>query len=184
MATEEEKAYKALIGTIGGHKGYLTRLANNVTGFLEIEPLDGEQQLEAEELRDNIKTRVGKLEEMFDQLLANPHLSEEDITDFEKYIKVVKNKLAKLRFKLQSNKPPPVDSPSPEASKVSGWGESAVKYPEISLPKFRGGESGVQDYRPFVQIFNALVGDKKIFHPYIKSSISGVVFLRIVRHIN
>ena len=87
MSAEEQSAYKALIGTIGGHKGYLTRLSENVHGYLDLSELDGEQQLPVEELRDNIRARIGKLEGMFDELLANPHVSEEDIENFEKYIR-------------------------------------------------------------------------------------------------
>ena len=161
MSTEEERAYKALVGTIGGHKGYLTRLTDNVNGYLDIDEIDEEQQLQAEELRDNIKTRIGKLEGMFDELLANPHVSDDDIGNFEKYMTGIKAKCAKLMFKLKQIQPSSPGSPGPEPAKGSGWGETAIKYPEIVLPTFRGGENGVQNYRPFLQIFEALVGEKR-----------------------
>ena len=162
--TEEKPAYKSLIGKMGGHKGFLTKLADSVVTFLDGE-LTGERQIEAEELRDSIDDRMSKLQDMFDDLLGNANTSEHDIASFEAYVRGIRTKLARLKFKLrnaqQVDAKPGVE-PVPPVGKPLGWGDGAIKYPELSLPTFYGGKDAtVQEFRVFRQMFEALVGKRE-----------------------
>ena len=163
---EEKPAYKALVGKIGGHKGFLTKLADSVVQFLDGE-LVAERLIEAEELKGSIDDRMSKLQDMFDELLGNSNISEQDIASFETYIRGIRTKLARLKFKLRNAQPAPVAPGAPGKIEVPlggkplGWGDRAVKYPELTLPTFRGGKDAtVQEFRVFRQTFDALVGDR------------------------
>ena len=163
--SEEEKLtlreYKALVGKIGGHKAFLTKVANSASPYIDAEQLDGEQRVEADQVKVTIEQRLSKLQDMFDELLENTLVTEKDITDFELYIRGIRSKLAKLKFKLLvTGKVKVEEAKSPVKPGKLGWGESAVKYPELTLPKFKGGETGERDFRPFRQLFEALVGQK------------------------
>ena len=159
---DDDKAeYTALIGKIGGHKRYLSKLGNNIQPFLDVAKLEGSQLVEAEQLESLIRTRVDLLQNFFDDLLDNPHTTEEDIDGFEQYRTGITSKLAKLTFKLGENARVPLLNDKHNDSLGStkkGWGDSAVKFPELSLPKFSGGDSGENEFRPFKQLFDALVG--------------------------
>ena len=163
---EDKKAYKALIGTIGGHKGFLTRLAAKAADYEDPETLAGEKRIEAEQLKVSIEERLVILQNFFDQLLSNPLTSDTDLDDFVAYTDGVKTKLAKLKFSLKDLEQVKSGEKSgwgrPDLSpSQGGWGESAIKYPELDLPTFRGGETGYREFRPFRQLFDALVGEKK-----------------------
>ncbi|MCH2242592.1 MAG: DUF1759 domain-containing protein [Aquabacterium sp.] len=164
---DEKQEYTRLIGKIGGHKGYLTRIKNNVENFTAQDKLEGETLVEAGLLQKAIENRLLILQALFDELLGNPNLTDVDMDTFETYVREIQNKLAKLKFKITSAqpkiepvKPSPYVFPSDNAVVPSPC-DSAVKYPEIKLPSFAGGVSGTRDFRPFYQIFKVLVEDKK-----------------------
>ena len=159
---EELEEYTAIVSKIGGHKRYLSRLANTIPEYLDEETLDGATRIEASNLETLIKTRVDTIQEFFDQLLANSNTTEDDINQFDDYRRGVSSKLAKLTYKLHGgiSKVNKNDSLSSNHSQ-SGWGDSAVKFPELTLPKFEGGDSGEANFRPFRQLFDALVGEKE-----------------------
>ena len=162
-AKEEQRAYKKLVGTIGGHKGFLTKLAGNVASYDDMETLEGEARIEAEQLKVTIEERLVTLQNKFDELLENSHTTEADINDFELYTRGITSRLAKIKFKLKTPEKIVVTNTgisSRPPTPTGGWGESAIKYPELSLPKFYGGETGERDFRPFKQLFEALVGNK------------------------
>ena len=80
MTELEEKAdYARLTGKLGGHKGYLTKLSNGVNEYVEKDILDGEELIEAEQLQETIKNRLVILQDIFDELLGNTNLTNEDI---------------------------------------------------------------------------------------------------------
>lgn len=162
LVMADEAEYKKIIGSVGGHKSFITRLCNDVDGFVGAETLSGEQLLEAEDLLDEIKVRLGRMQGIFDELLSSPELQAGDIDTFVLYTKGVNSKLAKLKLKInQSKKPVKVEGTGVPATPPPSLLESAVKYPEITLPKFSGGVNGVQNFRPFIQIFRALVEEKE-----------------------
>ena len=159
---QQKSAYKSLIGRLGGHKAYLTRLVGNVAEFVDKIPLEEDELVEANLLSATISDRSVIIEELFDELLGNPQIQNEDIDNFEVFMKGIKSKLAKLKHKINKSTivPKKEELPSPSVPK-SGTLDSAVKYPEIKLPTFSGGVHGSRDFRPFYQIFKALVEDKK-----------------------
>ena len=162
--TEDKPAYRALIGKIGGHKGFLTKLAESGDLFLDGD-LAGERQVEAEELKEAMENRMKLLQDMFDELLGNANTSEQDITNFEIYLRGIRTRMARLKFKLsnaQQFEVNPRVEEVPPVGKAMGWGDGAIKYPELSLPTFHGGKDAtVQDFRVFRQMFDALVGKRE-----------------------
>ena len=48
-ATEHE--YKRLIGKLGGNKSFLTKKANTVAAWCEVQDLEGEELIEASQLK-------------------------------------------------------------------------------------------------------------------------------------
>ena len=175
MADEEQEKvdkaeYKRLTGKVGGHKTYLTKLSNSIAEFVDgDERLEGERLIEAEQHQATIELRLVTLQSLFDDLLAIPLISDEDITNFDIYMRGIKSKLAKLKFKIDSSKSKSVPAPPGSTAETSaGLCDSAVKYPEIKLPKFGGGSTGTRDFRPFYQIFKALVEDKEGIPPIYK----------------
>ena len=150
--------YKTLIASLGGHKRYLSQLANSVETYLEPDELVGELFIEAEDHLKTLRARVVIVQDMFDELLLLPQVTEEDIDTFAVYMKSIKPKVAKLQFKIKKVvKPKPVSNAD---ESVRSTCDSAIKYPELSLPTFSGGSNGIREFRPFYQIFKALVEDK------------------------
>ena len=99
---EQEKVdkaeYRKLTGKVGGHKTYLTKLSNSIAEFVDgVEKLEGERLIEAEQHQATIELRLVTLQSLFDDLLAIPLTSDEDITNFDIYMRGVKSKLAKLK---------------------------------------------------------------------------------------
>ena len=160
--TEEEikKEYSSINASLGGHKRYLSKIANNVATYVDAETLAGEKVIEAKQLQDNIESRLVLIQGLFDELLSNPNLVEEDIDNFDSYMSSINKKLASLKFKIGKSNAQSVKLGSPISQNPVGPCDSAVKYPEIKLPSFSGGVNGVRDFRPFYQIFKALVEDK------------------------
>ena len=80
----------------------------------------------------------------------------------EEFMRGVKRKLAKLKFKLQKEiKPKPGLDESALSASTKSICDTAVKYPELSLPSFSGGKNGSRDFRPFYQLFKEMVEDKE-----------------------
>ena len=163
--------YKKLIGSLGGHKSYLSKVANNIGPYLLGDDLSGERREEAEQLRDRVNERLVKLNDLIDQLIENPITTDDDLSNFEQYTLEISNKVARLSHKLKIQSPLP-SSKSPEPTARSCV-ESAVRYPELSLPTFAGGQNGSRDFRPFYQLFKELVEDR--------SDISGVYKVQYLR---
>ena len=160
MTDAEE--YARLIGKIGGNKGYLTTICNGLDQYLDADELDDEALDEAELQRDKIVERLDILKTLFDELLGNPSLTGDDITKFDSYMKAVESKLVKLNFKIKNSQVklpeiPKIDFPVTDKKSVC---DSAIKYPELSLPKFSGGPNGIRDFRPYYQLFKELVENK------------------------
>ena len=162
MADQTE--YDATMRTVGGHKRYLSKLANRSDGFVVHEPLVGDTLIDATQLSEQMKQRVDLLQGMFDGLLGSEHMDDGAIDLFESYMAEVSAKLAKLKFMILKSTTPvkePVDVKEPVWKKSAGLLDTAVKYPEIKLPTFSGGVNGIRDFRPFFQIFQALVEKKE-----------------------
>ena len=166
-ATEHE--YKRLIGKLGGNKSFLTKKANTVAAWCEVQDLEGEELIEASQLQVTIEERLVLLQGLFDEILGLPEVTDQDIEDFETYERDIRKKLAKLKHKLVLSQPVPIspaDDPdrtipvSPRSVDAQSTLEGAVKYPEIKLPTFSGGSSGTKNFTPFYQLFKALVEDK------------------------
>ena len=156
---EEREEYKAQMSTIKGHKTYLSKLVNQATTFINLPILLSEEQLEeAEEHQQLMKERLRKLQELFDELLGNSNLTDEDQENFAAYSSTVRKSLAKLKNKISSSKNtnrPQHHNTTPRASF-----DSNVQYPSLKLPVFSGGPNGHREFRPFYQMFRALVHDK------------------------
>ena len=164
MADQEE--YAKVFAVIGGHKRYLSRLGNNTAPYVEAEKLEGEQLIEAKELVVSLESRLSILQVHFDGILGNPLLTDANIEEFELYMSGIKKKLAKLKNAIEKSSKIPVEAPDEkkpmaEVKKPADILESAVRYPELKLPQFSGGETGIRDFRPFYQLFKALVEDKE-----------------------
>ena len=101
---EELEEYTAIVSKIGGHKRYLSRLANTIQEYLDQETLDGATRIEASNLETLIKTRVDTIQEFFDQLLANSNTTEDDLNQFDDYRRGVSSKVVKLTYKLHGGK--------------------------------------------------------------------------------
>ena len=166
-ATEHE--YKRLIGKLGGNKSFLTKKANTVAAWCEVQDLEGEELIEASQLKVTIEERLVLLQGLFDEILGLPEVTDQDIEDFETYERDIRKKLAKLKHKLVLSQPVPIspaDDPdrtipvSPRSGDAQSTLDGAVKYPEIKLPTFSGGSSGTKNFTPFYQLFKALVEDK------------------------
>ena len=160
--------YDDVMAKLGGHKRYLSKLANNTANYVDKGKLEGETLIGATELADTLSDRLVLVQSIFDDLLGNSNLSEDDIDTFETYITSIRNKLTKLKFSIADSKKvlveekkPPADFSSPLEKNSTGVFDSAIKYPEIKLPQFSGGVNGVKDFRPFYQIFKVLVEDKE-----------------------
>ena len=154
----EQAEYKRLVGKLGGHKRYLSALANNVANFTDkIDKLEKAVLIEAKELEKTMRDRLILVQGFFDELLENSQTSQDDIDQFEAYMRGIKIKVAKLKFQIESSHVPATE-PAPVVQKSTLDG--AVKYPELTLPKFSGGPDGVREFRPFYQMFKALVEDK------------------------
>ena len=162
MTELEEKAdYARLTGKLGGHKGYLTKLSNGVNEYVEKDILDGEELIEAEQLQETIKNRLVILQDIFDELLGNTNLTNEDIESFELYMSGINKKLAKLKHKIKdSNKVKVKPNEEILVHKPASTFDSNVQYPNLKLPVFSGGVNGHREFRPFFQMFKALVHDK------------------------
>ena len=65
---EEKDEYKKLIGKVGGHKSFLTRLGGGVDAVVAAEALDGPALLAAEEQESNTRSRLDKIQETFDNI--------------------------------------------------------------------------------------------------------------------
>ena len=173
---EEKDEYKKLIGKVGGHKSFLTRLADGVDAVVTAEALDGPELLAAEEKESNIRSRLDNIQEIFDGLLGNPHTTAEDMNTFGTYVEGIQGKLAKLRFRIAQAKavvaPSPTSTnPSVPSSPILSSPESIVdniRFPEMKLPSFSGGVNGTRDFRPFSQIFQAMVESKTSIPPIYK----------------
>ena len=159
---QEQDDYKKWKSSLGGHKRYLSSVSNNVAPIVDKEQLEGEEVIEAEQLRDTLEERVRMIGVVFDELLGNPLTTLDDINSFEEFMRGVKGKLAKLKFKLQKEiKPKPGLDESALSASTKSICDTAVKYPELSLPSFSGGKNGCRDFRPFYQLFKELVEDKE-----------------------
>ena len=105
---QEQDDYRKWKSSLGGHKRYLSSVSNNVAPIVDKEQLEGEEVIEAEQLRDTLEERVRMIGVVFDELLGNPLTTLDDINSFEEFMRGVKRKLAKLKFKLQKEiKPKP-----------------------------------------------------------------------------
>lgn len=159
---EEQTAYRKGIGSMGGHKRYLSALANNVPAFTDKDVLTGEEEINAEQLKTTLEERLVLIQRMFDDLLENPVTTEEDIVNFESFMGGVKSKLAKLKYTLQKGKSSPVSGLDQSVvSDKKATCDSAIKYPTLSLPTFSGGKNGCRDFRPYYQLFKELVENKE-----------------------
>ena len=152
-----QQVYDDGMAAIGGHKRYLSRLANRVEGFVG-EVLDDEQVIAASQLCEQVTQRFAVLQGLFDELLGNEHLDDAGMNTFEDYMAEVSGKLAKLKRVI---KVAVSHVEEPVGKKSAGLLDPAVKYPEIKLPSFSGGVTGTRDFRPFFQVFKALVEDKE-----------------------
>ena len=88
---EEREEYRAQMSTIKGHKTYLSKLVNQATPFIDMPILLSDEQLEeAEEHQQLMKERLRKLQEVFDELLGNSNLTDEDQENFAAYSSTVR----------------------------------------------------------------------------------------------
>ena len=76
-ATEHE--YKRLIGKLGGNKSFLTKKANTVAAWCEVQDLEGEELIEASQLQVTIEERLVLLQGLFDEILGLPEVTDQDI---------------------------------------------------------------------------------------------------------
>ena len=102
--TEDKDEYKRLIGKVGGHKSFLTKLGDGVEEFVSAAALDGPTLLKAEKLAADIQARLDLIQSIFDDLLGNTHTIDDDIKSFETYKKNMRDKLAELEFRVAQAK--------------------------------------------------------------------------------
>ena len=159
---EDKTKYNTLIGRIGGHKGYLTRLSNSLAQFEVEEVLAGPVLIAAEQQVKTISDRLVMMQGIFDELLGNPNHTDDDLDTYHDYVEGINTKLAILKFKVSSSKKSVLNKEPVSPVAQASLFDSAIKYPEMKLPKFSGGPNGARDFRPFYQVFKALVEDKDI----------------------
>ena len=102
--SEDKDEYKRLIGKVGGHKSFLTRLGDGVEEFVSAAALDGPTLVKAEKLAADIQARLELIQSIFDDILGNPHIIDDDIKSFETYKKNMRDKLAELEFRISQAK--------------------------------------------------------------------------------
>ena len=64
---DEKKEYNGLIGKIGGHKGFLTRLSDQMSTYIDAPALEGELLLEAEQHEETVDSRLVIIQNLFDE---------------------------------------------------------------------------------------------------------------------
>ena len=157
---DEEKEYRTQMSKMKGHRSYLTKLVNKISTFTDIPgPLPYMVLMEAEEHQELVKDRVNMLQEYFDELLGNIHLTDEDQENFFTYVSDVRKQLVTLKHKTASSRVQHTPESNNTQQSSSSF-NSNVQYPNLKLPVFKGGPNGHREFRPFYQMFRALVHDK------------------------
>ena len=93
------------MSTIKGHKTYLSKLLKPATTFTDFPlPLPYEKLEEAKQHQELLKEQLRMVQELFDELLGNSNLTDEDQENFASYSSTVRKSLTKLKHKISSSK--------------------------------------------------------------------------------